>query len=302
MSVCPLDDCTRAQYQLRYVPCEAQLVAQHCRDQAHQLPIFSVLFDGAPFAPVACLCDSGCARGSMERRGSLPQLYTPQTMNKVQRPLQQHSMLQLNAATTTFLVSHVSNVGSVAEAHVFWATRASLMANSEDRRRAVARSEVRVAVEGLCRTSFTSQEDLPALDPLADARGPEATVPVGADAEGAVAITVLGPGDPAPAYHYRQPFSQPLADTRKETGAVVTPRGVVASIGLRVRHRLVGCSKLCFSPIGAILVICSCSLLYCVAEIFSPPPFGINPGPNGAECNATGFKPTPICICVPRLL
>ena len=182
-------------------------------------------------------------------------------------------------------------------AHVFWATRASLMANSEDRRRAVARSEVRVAVEGLCRTSFTSQEDLPALDPLADARGPEATVPVGADAEGAVAITVLGPGDPAPAYHYRQPFSQPLADTRKETGAVVTPRGVVASIGLRVRHRLVGCSKLCFSPIGAILVICSCSLLYCVAEIFSPPPFGINTGANGAECNATGFEPMPICIC-----
>ena len=174
------------------------------------------------------------------------------------------------------------------------------MANSEERRRAVARSEVRVAVEGLRRTSFTSQEDLPALDPLADARGLEATaLAAGAVAEGAVAITVLGPSDPAPAYqHDRQTFTiQPLADTRKETSAAVSPRGVVASIGLRVRHRLVGCSKLCFSPIGAILVICSCSLLYCVAEIFSPPPFGMNTGANGAECNATGFEPMPICIC-----
>ena len=169
------------------------------------------------------------------------------------------------------------------------------MANPEDRRRAVARSEVRVAVEGLRRTSFTSQEDLPALDRLAEAT----VLAAGAVAEGAVAITVLGPSDPAPAYQDdRQTFTiQPLADTRKETSAGVTPRGIVASIGLRVRHRLVGCSKLCFSPIGAILVICSCSLLYCVAEIFSPPPFGINTGANGAECNATGFEPMPICIC-----
>ena len=68
---------------------------------------------------------------------------------------------------------------------------------------------------------------------------------------------------------------------------------------LRLRRLRNGCSKLCFSPIGAVLVICCFSLVVCVAEIFSPPPFGINTGANGAECNATGFEPMPICICVP---
>ena len=68
---------------------------------------------------------------------------------------------------------------------------------------------------------------------------------------------------------------------------------------LRLRRLRNGCSKLCFSPIGAVLVICCFSLVLCVAEIFSPPPFGINTGANGAECNATGFGPMPVCICVP---
>ena len=46
------------------------------------------------------------------------------------------------------------------------------------------------------------------------------------------------------------------------------------------------------------LVICCFSLLFCVAEIFLPPPFGINTGAiDGAECNATGFEPMTICIC-----
>ena len=42
---------------------------------------------------------------------------------------------------------------------------------------------------------------------------------------------------------------------------------------------------------------CCFSLLYCIAESFSPPPFGINTGANGAECDATGVEPMPICIC-----
>ena len=66
---------------------------------------------------------------------------------------------------------------------------------------------------------------------------------------------------------------------------------------LRLRRLRDGCSKLCFSPIGAVLVICCFSLLYCVLEIFLPPPFGMNTGANGADCNATGFEPMPICIC-----
>lgn len=141
---------------------------------------------------------------------------------------------------------------------------------SDRRRVLVARSEVRAAVGGLRRTEVTSQEDLQTLDPLADARGPEATVLAAeALAVGAsTAVTVLGPGGPAPASLY----------TRNETSAVVTARGVVTSIDLWVRHRLDGCSKLCLSPIGAILVIGSCSLLFCVAQVFSPPPFGINTG------------------------
>ena len=71
---------------------------------------------------------------------------------------------------------------------------------------------------------------------------------------------------------------------------------------LRLRRLRDGCSKLCFSPIGAVLVICCFSLLYCVLEIFLPPPFGMNTGANGADCNATGFEPMPICICVPCTL
>ena len=146
-----------------------------------------------------------------------------------------------------------------------------------------------------CQVEFTTAAEVAPLNPLADSQGPEAA----AVAEGAVvAITIAsarphGPGGPAQAYHYRQP----LANTKEAT--VVPPRGMGASIGLRVRRLRDGCSKLCFSPIGAVLVICCFSLLICVAEIFSPPPFGINTGANGAECNATGFGPMPVCICVP---
>ena len=146
-----------------------------------------------------------------------------------------------------------------------------------------------------CQVEPTTAAEVAPLYPLADSQGPEAA----AVAEGAVAITIasarpqgLG-GGPAQAYHYRQP----LANTKEAT--VMPPRGMAMSTSLRMRRLRDGCSKLCFSPIGAVLVICCFSLLICVAEIFSPPPFGINTGANGAECNATGFEPMPICICVP---
>ena len=102
---------------------------------------------------------------------------------------------------------------------------------------------------------------------------------------------------------------RPLAITKEASGStILTPRGCSHSecspsecshSGLRVRRLRVDCSKLCFSPIGAVLVICCFSLVICVAQILSPPPFGINTGANGAECNATGFGPMPVCICVP---
>ena len=144
-----------------------------------------------------------------------------------------------------------------------------------------------------CQVEPTTAAEVAPMNPLADSQGPEAAV-----AEGAVAITIAstrpqGLGGPAQAYHYRQP----LANTKTTT--VVPPRGMAISTSLRMRRLRDGCSKLCFSPIGAVLVICCFSLLICVAEIFSPPPFGINTGANGAECNATGFEPMPICICVP---
>ena len=66
---------------------------------------------------------------------------------------------------------------------------------------------------------------------------------------------------------------------------------------LRLRRLRDGCLKLCFSPIGAILAICSFSLLYCILEILLPPPFGINAGANSTDCNPSGFEPMPICIC-----
>ena len=66
---------------------------------------------------------------------------------------------------------------------------------------------------------------------------------------------------------------------------------------LRLRRLRDGCSKLCFSPIGAILAICSFSLLYCILEILLPPPFGINAGANSTDCSPSGFEPMPICIC-----
>ena len=144
-----------------------------------------------------------------------------------------------------------------------------------------------------CQVEPTTAAEVAPMNPLADSQGPEAAV-----AEGAVAITIAstrpqGLGGPAQAYHYRQP----LANTKTTT--VVPPRGMAISTSLRMRRLRDGCSKLCFSPIGAVLVICCFSLLICVAEIFSPPPFGINTGANGAECNATGFEPMPVCICVP---
>ena len=118
--------------------------------------------------------------------------------------------------------------------------------------------------------------------------------------EAAVAITILssqGPDGSEEAYPMGVPVipqayhpMPPLARTTE--AAVVTPSGVLQSIGLRMRRLRDGCSKLCFSPIGAVLLLCCFSLLYCVAEF-------LNTGANGSECNATGFEPMPICICVP---
>ena len=100
-----------------------------------------------------------------------------------------------------------------------------------------------------CQVEFTTAAEVAPLKPLADSQGPEAA----AVAEGAVAITVasarpqgLG-GGPAQAYHYRQP----LANTKEAT--VMPPRGMAISTSLRMRRLRDGCSKLCFSPIGAVL-------------------------------------------------
>ena len=107
------------------------------------------------------------------------------------------------------------------------------------------------------------------MNPLAEVQGPEvapinpwpkahgmthgaAAVAAQAVAESSVAITFpsarpQGPGEPAQAYHYRQP----LAITKE--AAVVISGGMLLSIGLRIRRLRDGCSKLCFSPIGAVL-------------------------------------------------
>ena len=52
------------------------------------------------------------------------------------------------------------------------------------------------------------------------------------------------------------------------------------------------------SPIGALLLVCTFTLLYCAAEIISPPPFGVNTGwTGGAECAGPEFELKSICIC-----
>ena len=136
----------------------------------------------------------------------------------------------------------------------------------------------------------TAAEVAPSLAPsLAEVQRPEA----------AVAITIPGArwvggglpdGQGVPVIPQAYHAMQPLARTTE--AAAVTPSGVLQSIGLRVRRLRDGCTKFCFSPIGAVLLLCCFSLLYCVAEI-------LNTGANGAECNATGFGPMPVCICVP---
>ena len=117
-------------------------------------------------------------------------------------------------------------------------------------------------------TTATAAEMAP-MNPLAEVQGPEvapinpwpkahgmthgaAAVAAQAVAESSVAITFpsarpQGPGEPAQAYHYRQP----LAITKE--AAVVISGGMLLSIGLRIRRLRDGCSKLCFSPIGAVL-------------------------------------------------
>jgi hypothetical protein len=57
-------------------------------------------------------------------------------------------------------------------------------------------------------------------------------------------------------------------------------------------------SKVLHSPVGALLAVCTFTFTWCVVEIFSPPPYGVNTGwSGGAECNGTDFAPMPICIC-----
>ena len=171
--------------------------------------------------------------------------------------------------------------------------------------RVVARSDIRDAVDGLRQL----EEGLSGLETLPAAQQSGATMAAQARVASAVAATAISarsqePSGPVKAYQYRQPFSQPLAlgtEEHKGHSSVKSSRGT-SFHGLHIGRLRYGCTKLCFSPIGAVLIICSFCLLFCVAQIFSPPPFGINPGPNGAECNATGFKPMPICICVPRLV
>ena len=187
----------------------------------------------------------------------------------------------------------------------------------------------------LCQVEPTTAAEVAPLNPLPDeAQGleGEAAVATQVAPSGAVAITIAsadfgltpaasarpqGAGGVTTAHHYPkvgprlaqgwEGVRRPLAITKEASGStILTPRGCSHSecspsecshSGLRVRRLRVDCSKLCFSPIGAVLVICCFSLVICVAQIFSPPPFGINTGANGAECNATGFDPMPICIC-----
>ena len=54
-----------------------------------------------------------------------------------------------------------------------------------------------------------------------------------------------------------------------------------------------------YSPIGAVLLVCVFTFLWCLAEIISPPPFGLNTGWNGGGtgCNGTDSQPLDICIC-----
>ena len=52
------------------------------------------------------------------------------------------------------------------------------------------------------------------------------------------------------------------------------------------------------SPIGALLLVCIFTLLYCAAEMISPPPFGVNTRwTGGAECAGPEFELKSICIC-----
>ena len=171
--------------------------------------------------------------------------------------------------------------------------------------RVVARSDIRDAVDGLRQL----EEGLSGLETLPAAQQSGATMAEQARVASAVAATAISarsqePHGPVKAYQYRQPFSQPLARGTKEHkgSSSVRPSRGTSFHGLQIGRLRDGCTKLCFSPIGVLLLICSFSLLFCVAQIFSPPPFGINLGPDAAECNATGFEPMPICICVPPLL
>ena len=172
-------------------------------------------------------------------------------------------------------------------------------------RAATASADPRV-VDGLRQL----EEGVSGLATLPAAQRTEATMTAQTRvAKSAVAVTAISarsqePSGPVKAYQYRQPFSQPLAlGTEEHKGhSSVKPSRGTSFHGLQIGRLRHGCTKLCFSPIGVVLIICSFSLLLCVAQIFSPPPFGINLGPDAAECNATGFEPMPICICVPPLL
>ena len=52
------------------------------------------------------------------------------------------------------------------------------------------------------------------------------------------------------------------------------------------------------SPIGALLLVCTFTLLYCAAEIIAPPRFGVNTAwTGGAECAGPEFELKSVCIC-----
>lgn len=59
-----------------------------------------------------------------------------------------------------------------------------------------------------------------------------------------------------------------------------------------------GLKKTLVSPVGALLLLSTFTFLWCGAEIFSPPPFGVNTGwHGGSECDGPDFQPMPVCIC-----
>ena len=65
-----------------------------------------------------------------------------------------------------------------------------------------------------------------------------------------------------------------------------------------IRKRWKQLCRTLHSPIGALLLVCTFTLLYCAAEIIAPPRFGVNTAWNGgAECAGPEFELKSVCIC-----